>query len=191
MKTYTLLIGLAICGLTPGANAETIPEPPVPKLFTDILDRTCDVEHVRVLKSATRREFLGMFNLSIEPSKSRSADHTVYYDSTDTQLSKKLKPGARLCGFEIPKPRTLPDTPTSIPAPDLVTDSMGVKCDKKMLFPLYDITKDPNDKDPRMYFIFFKYEPESIVVNRQRAVIAPDALKSLRRGMPVCEREID
>jgi hypothetical protein len=68
---------------------------------------------------------------------------------------------------------------------------MGVKCDKKMLFPLYDMSKDPNDKDPWMYFIFFKYEPESIVVNRQRAVIAPDVLKSLRRGMPVCEREID
>ncbi len=111
MKTYgQILIGLALCGLTQFANAETIPEPPAPKFFTDILDRTCDSEHVRVLKSATRREFSGMFNLSFKPSKSRSADHTVYYDCTDRQLSKKLKPGARLCGFEIPKLRTLPDT---------------------------------------------------------------------------------
>jgi len=188
MKTYTLLIGLAICGLTPGANAETIPEPPAPKLFTDMLDRTCDVENIRIIKSVKAGARYGVFSLSFKPSKSRTANKAVYDNSTDKRLPKILKPGAKLCGFDIPKIRDVPETPTSEPEPKWVEDVIGNSCGEEKLLPVYVVTKNPIQPETSA-IIYFKPDKESAVVVRNEVYSETSIIRSIRRGTLLCFME--
>lgn len=188
MKTYTLLIGLAICGLTPGANAETIPEPPAPKLFTDILDRTCDVENIRIIKSVKLDAIYGIFWLSFKPSKSRTADKAEYFDSTDKRLPNILKPGAKLCGFDIRKARDVPKIPSPDPEPKWVEDLTGASCVEQHLLPVYAVAKYPIQPERRIY-VYFKLDKESAVVERNQISGEPSIIKLIRPGTLICYAE--